>query len=255
MLFCLFVQKQGTMMKSELRSLALAATAALFQVPAAAAALKLQIVERPPYLMVNADGGFSGIAVEPTVEAFKRAGIEVELEQVPALRQLRRLQLNTEKVCSVGWYKTKEREKFAKFSNPVSQDSPWGAFVNIHYNVPGDSTVKGILSDTHTTVLLKSGYVYGDYLDEQMATMKAQRQETSADMPALFKMVATGRAQIAFAPVEEIQYYLDSRWLHTSDIKIVTFKEMPMGYKRYLMCSKLVDDEVISRFNAALPRI
>ena len=221
---------------------------------AAAAELVLQIVERPPYLMVDARGDARGIAVAPTIAAFRRAGISVAWEVVPALRQLNRLKLNAEKVCSVGWYKTREREQFAKFTNPVSQDSPWGAFANVHFQVPGDGSVKSILADPHTTVLLKSGYVYGDYLDEQMATMQARRQLTSADMPQLFKMVAVGRAQIAFAPVEEIQYYLDSKWLDSGDIQLIRFKEMPAGYRRYLMCSKRVDDELIDRFNKALAK-
>ncbi|MBV8502099.1 MAG: transporter substrate-binding domain-containing protein [Paucibacter sp.] len=232
-----------------------AAATACYSVCGAATVLKLQIVERPPYLIVKPIGEFGGITVDRSMAAIRLAGIPVELERVPALRQLQRLRLNAEPVCSVGWYKTKEREQFAKFSDPVTQDSPWAAFVNVHFEVPGDGSVKSILADPHTTVLMKSGYVYGDYLDAQMAVMRAQRQETSADMPALFKMVAAGRAQIAFAPIEEIQYYLASKWLNSTDIKIVTFKEMPEGYKRYLMCSKQVDDELISRFNSALGRL
>src|SRR5471032_1804070 len=90
---------------SALLSLALLPAAA-----SAAAALKLQIVQRPPYLIVEANGDVSGIAVQPTVAAFKKAGIAVEWQAVPALRQLQRLKDNREKVCSVGWYKTRERE-------------------------------------------------------------------------------------------------------------------------------------------------
>ena len=219
----------------------------------AAPVLKLQIVQRPPYLMVTRAGEVSGIAVAPTVAAFRSAGIPVEWEEVPALRQLLRLKLNEERVCSVGWYKTSEREKFAKFSNAVSQDSPWAGVANIKFEPPKDATVSAILANPGTTVLLKSGYVYGNFLDGQIAAMKARRESTSVDMPLLFKMVAYGRAQITFAPIEEIQYYLDTRQIDAADIRIITFSEMPMGYKRYLMCSKLVEDDLIGRFNAALP--
>ena len=226
---------------------------ALLPAPAGAASIvKLQIVQRPPYLMMDASGDVSGISVRPTVAAFRKAGIAVAWEAVPALRQLQRLKDNKEKICSVGWYKTKEREQFAKFSHPLSQDAPWAGLANIAFKPPPNVTVKGLLADSQVTVLLKSGYVYGDYLDQQIAGMKAQHKETTGDMPQLFKMIALGRAQIMFAPRDEIQYYLDNGSISKADTKVIEFSEMPAGYQRYLMCSRLVDDDILARFNAAL---
>jgi uncharacterized protein (TIGR02285 family) len=215
-------------------------------------ALKLQIVRRPPYLVIEANGDVSGTSVHPTIAAFKKAGITVEWEPVPALRQLQRLKDNKERVCSVGWYRTREREQFAKFSHAVSQDAPWVGFANTAFAVPKNATVQAILADTDVTVLLKKGYVYGDYLDQQLAAMKAQRKETTSDVPEVIKMIARGRAHITFAPADEIQYYLQHQLVSGADIKIIPFREMPTGYKRYLMCSMLVEDETIARFNAAL---
>ncbi len=214
--------------------------------------LKLQIVQRPPYLMMKPNGEVSGIAVEPTMAAIQKSGIAVEWEEVPALRQLQRLKLNKERVCSVGWYKTEEREKFAKFTHPVSQDSPWAGFANIAFNPPGGATVSAVLGDSEVVLLLKNGYVYGNYLDEKISVMRAKRMETSGDMPQLFKMIEIGRAHITFAPIEEIQYYLNKHLVSATSTKVITFSEMPMGYKRHLMCSKLVEDEVINKFNDAL---
>lgn len=231
---------------------ALLAMSLLPAAASAAAALKLQIVQRPPYLMVAANGDVSGIAVQPTVAAFKKAGIAVEWQAVPALRQLQRLKDNREKVCSVGWYKTREREQFAKFTHAVSQDSPWAGLANIAFKPPPNLTVKAMLADSQITVLLKNGYVYGDYLDIQIAGMKAQHMETTGDMLQVFKMIARGRAQITFAPVDEIRYYLDAGAISRADTKVIEFPEMPAGYKRYLMCSKQVDDQTIAQFNAAL---
>jgi polar amino acid transport system substrate-binding protein len=242
---------RGLAMKTPIRS----AIMVLLLMPAfatAASPLKLQIVKRAPYLMIAPNGDVSGISVAPTIAAFKKAGIPITWEEVPALRQLQRLQNNSERVCSVGWYKTEERAQFAKFSKAVSQDAPWAAFANVKFNPPRNVTVNAILADSKITVLLKNGYVYGDYLDKQFAAMKAQREETSGDMPQLFKMSAVGRAQIAFAPLDEIQYYLSTKWVNASDLNIITFNEMPEGYKRYLMCSKQVEDNVIARFNEAL---
>lgn len=231
------------------------ATLALTLLPALAwgeAPLKLMVVHRPPYLVVEPGGQFGGVTVAPAKAAFKKAGIDVQWEEVPALRQLQRLKDNKESVCSVGWYRTTEREAFAKFSTPLSQDSPWAAFSNAALLAPPNLTVKSLLADEHVTVLLKTGFVYGSYLDSQIAVMKAQRKETSGDMLQVLQMVAFGRAQVTFAPREELQYYLDRQLIGGNGSKIITFREIPDGYNRHLMCSKRVADALLDKFNAAL---
>lgn len=219
---------------------------------AMAAPLELQIVQRPPYLMVGPDQSMDGIAIRPTAAAFKKAGIDVIWREVPALRQLQRLKSNQERVCSVGWYKTAERQKFAKFTNPVSQDSPWAAFANGGFAPTAGANVRGLLASSSVSVLIKTGFVYGDFLDRELAAMKAQRIDTMADMPQVLLMIEAGRAQLTFAPIEEIQYYLSKHSSGADATSIITFDEMPAGYHRHLMCSKLVEDELIARFNAAL---
>ena len=241
-------------MKTRLRLLPLIVL--LLAGPAGAAApLELQIVHRPPYLIVQPDGQLGGIAAKPALAAFKDAGIAVTWREVPALRQLHRLKENQERICSVGWYKTWEREQFAKFTDPVSQDGPYVAFANDGLRMPAKPTVHAVLADARTTVLIKSGFVYGDFLDREIAQMKAQRKETRADMPQLLTMVELGRAQITFAPIEELDYYYANRTAATRGGRIVRFDEMPSGYKRHLMCSKRVEDAVIARFNAALAKL
>jgi uncharacterized protein (TIGR02285 family) len=238
------------MMKTPFLS-ALLPLACMSGAAAAAPPLELQIVHRPPYLVVQ-PGGMDGISVRPTAAAFRKAGIDVVWKEVPALRQLQRLKSNQERICSVGWYKTRERTQFAKFTHAVSQDSPWAAFANLQARPAGNLTVHSLLADSQLTVLMKAGFVYGDYLDREIAGMRAQRKETHADMPQVLKMIEVGRAQLTFAPIEEIQYYLKNYALQNGESRIITFNEMPDGYKRHLMCSKLVEDEVIARFNAAL---
>lgn len=214
--------------------------------------LELQIVQRPPYLEVYPDGTVGGITVAPTVAAFRKAGIQVYWKEVPAVRQVLRLKTNEERICSVGWYKTEERQQFAKFSQPITQDSPWAGFTGPQVQLPRDLTVRAVLADPAVTVLLKTGFVYGDYLDREITLMRAQRKETHADMPQVLRMIEVGRAQITFAPIEEILHYLGHYSNSDSESKIVMFRDMPPGYARHLMCSKRVEDELIARFNTAL---
>ncbi|WP_332851455.1 substrate-binding periplasmic protein [Duganella sp. S19_KUP01_CR8] len=223
--------------------------------PAMAAAsppLELQIVHFPPYMVVLPGGAMDGIAVRPALAAFKKAGIEVTLREVPALRQLQRLKSNQERVCSVGWYKNRERQQFAKYSDALSQDTPWAAFANLPATPVGDLSAHAILANEQLTVLLKAGFIYGDYLDRAMLGMRARVQHTHADMPQVLRMIEVGRAQLTFAPIEVIQHHLKNYSTGNGETQIITFAEMPAGYKRYLMCSKQVEDGLIARFNAAL---
>ncbi|MES2346935.1 MAG: hypothetical protein V4641_05120, partial [Pseudomonadota bacterium] len=90
--------------------------------------------------------------------------------------------------------------------------------------------------------------------DKKFSTMKAARMASAGDMPQLFNMIAAGRADVLFAPKEEAEYYLALGILRTEQLRVVTFKEMPQGYYRHLMCSQQVEDSEIARFNAALAR-
>jgi polar amino acid transport system substrate-binding protein len=214
--------------------------------------LKLQIVELPPYMIVTANNGVSGMVVDPVLAAFKKMEIPVEWQVVPAVRQLQQIKESKERLCSVGWYKTPEREKFAKFSKPILRDSAYVGMTNASYNPVNGASVDAILEDSRIEVLVKSGFAYGDFLDQKFATMKAKRQVSYGDMPQILKMIAARRADITFLPWNEVQYYIDIGLINKSQINIITFRDMPIGYNRYLMCSRNVEDALIERFNAAL---
>jgi uncharacterized protein (TIGR02285 family) len=228
---------------------------ALIVVPGLAcsqSALKMQIVELPPYMVVNSNGDISGLVVDRVAAAFKKAGISTDWQVVPAARQLQLLKQNKERLCSVGWYKTPEREKFAKFSRAILRDSAYVGIANKKYNPPNGVTIDAVLADSQTAVLIKSGFVYGDFLDAKFAAMQAKREISFGDMPQIFKMIAAGRAQITFAPLDEIQYYVNIGLIDKGAINILSFSEMPQGYNRYLMCSQNVEDDVLNKFDMAL---
>ena len=75
---------------------------------------------RPPFMIKHADGTITGISATPAVAAFDRAKIAYKLEEASPARQIKDLKDNEKQVCSIGWYKTAEREHFAKFTLPIS---------------------------------------------------------------------------------------------------------------------------------------
>jgi polar amino acid transport system substrate-binding protein len=214
--------------------------------------LKLQIVELPPYMIVNSPTSIGGLVVDPTFAALKKAGIDFEWEVIPAVRQLLRIKNNQERICSVGWYKTPTRELFAKFSRPIVADSGYAAFANNNYKPREGIPIDEVLNDSKITVLIKNGFVYGEYLDAKFIDMKARSEAVYVDMPLIFKMIEAGRGQITFAPLAEIRYYQELGVVDKDRFHVIAFKEIPTGFNRYLMCSLKVEDELINKFNAAL---
>ncbi|MFZ6726145.1 hypothetical protein ACO0K2_11690 [Undibacterium sp. MH2W] len=214
--------------------------------------LKLQIIELPPYIIVKSATEVGGTVVEPTLKALHSAGIDFEWEVIPANRQIAQIKNNQEKICSVGWYKTPERELFAKYSKPILIDSKFIAFANIDFNSVQGETLDDILSDPKTQVLIKSSLASGNFLDEKFKNMKATAVITSAEIASVFKMIQAGRAHITFVPADMLKYYQDVGIIQGKNYKVLTFDEMPAGRERYLMCSKLVDDQTIKKFNKAL---
>ncbi len=222
-------------------------------VSAIAQPLKLFVVQFPPFMLIDASGGFSGTALVPVALAMRRAGIPYEFVQAPFLQQLTEIKAGKNQVCAVGWYKTPEREKFALFSAPVSKDASRVGVAHAKFQVAPNATVNSVLANPNASVLMKKGFVYGAFWDDKFASMKSKRVLVTDDTSQLLLLLALGRADITFMPLEEIQYYLSTGLVKSDEINIVKFPDVPDGYARHLICSKAVDPKLIKAFDDALP--
>jgi|GEM_PF-2511826 len=221
----------------------------------AQSSIKLQVFELPPYMIIRKDGSFGGSVLETALAAFKKAKIPYTLEKIPASRQLARLKKNDEAICSIGWIKNSDREKFAKFSKIISQDPPWVIIANRNIAENQSSSFDDIFNKKKYSILVKQSLFYGDYLEGEMAEMKTGHQTTSGNILQLFKMISAGRANIMFSSKETFQYYIDQGEIVSSDFKVITPRRRLPGFKRYLMCSQMVSDDLIKSFNTVLPSV
>lgn len=220
---------------------------------AESAPLSLTYVERAPFMHRDADGVVRGSTATPSLQAFEKAGIAYTFKEASPARALTEVRQNKSRVCSIGWYKTQERESFAKFSKPVSQDTPMVGFANSNFRPPKGVTVDALLADTTTTVLVKNTIVYGPFLEQKFESMKATRVPSSAEYAQLVRLIQVGRSSLTFLPYEEVAYYINDAGLKAIDFNIIHFKEMPPGERRHIMCSMSVDDKTIARLNTFIP--
>lgn len=207
---------------------------------------------RPPYLVANPDGSATGLTATPVANALKAAGIPFSWQSNPTNRQLQTIRDGGSQYCAIGWFKNPEREKFAKFSKAIYRDKPTVAIARLGFIARDSDRLSDVLGRNNIKVLIKEKYSYGSYIDNLFTMLKTPLLLTTSENSSMVKMINAGRADFMFASEEEAKYFVEQAGYSLKDFQLFRFRDMPEGERRYLMCSKDVSDELISRFNKAV---
>ncbi len=214
-------------------------------------AIILYFYERPPYMVKHGEADASGLTADPAAAAFKNAGVAFQWQLSPAKRQLVKIENGHELACGIGWYKTAQREKFAKFTVPIYRGKPTVALARPDFN-PGGTTLAALVANPAVRVLMKGGLTYGQDVVRIMATAKADVQVVTGEQPALARMVNAARADFMFSPQEEASMLITLPEVRPRGLKVLTFSDVDAGNTRHIMCSKKVSDDTIARLNRAI---
>ncbi len=208
--------------------------------------------DRKPYYFTSPNG-VNGLCAEPATEVFTKAGIPFRWKRTPAKRQLEIIKQNDRMECAVGWFKNPEREKFAKYTLHIYQDKPTLALARAdNERVLSRLSLEQIFTDRGLNLLRKDGYSYGKFIDEKIVKYKPRDVMTTVDNLSMLKMTHSLRADYFFIAEEEAQNLItESPFVH-SDFKYVHFSDMPKGNKRYIICTRKVSDDIISKLNQAI---
>lgn len=213
--------------------------------------LRAHYHHRPPYYAETPEG-VTGLCATPVARALEAAGISFHWTKTPPKRQLHLLRQNPAQDCIVGWYKTSEREKFARYSTVIYQDKPGIAMVRSgDKRIPEVCTVAELLSLPDIIMLSRSGYSYGALVDSALARINPRRIASGVDSSELLSILYTRRADFIFIAPEEADYLLERTELPRHAFRHLTLTDMPPGNKRYVMFSQAVPTEIVDRFNAA----
>lgn len=219
----------------------------------AAPPITLFYYERKPFHYTGADGQVEGLIVGPTLQAFEKAGIPVVWKLMPATRIMATLQANIGEDCAPGWYKTPERESFARYSLPIYSDKPLVAIVRADYPVRQGMTAKEFFLRPQVKLLTKQTFVHGSYLDQIIAAMPpANVVRVTDDISSIVRMLHYGVGDVVTATQEEAEYYVTDAGYRMNEFRVVTFPDVPAIEKRYILCSRHVSDEVMDKLNAVI---
>jgi uncharacterized protein (TIGR02285 family) len=218
--------------------------------------IALEYNERPPYLTTR-DGELSGLTGSPAVTAFRASGIPFELRLSSAARQIADLQANEQRSCTIGWFRTAEREVFAKFTRPIYRDRPQVALTQTDNPHLGSRPIKieQLLSNPQPILLTKQGYSYGSKLDELIARLHPRNTSTFEENLQMIRVLDKGRADYMLIAPEEAGDAIAQSGVAPSHLRTVAIADAPLGEFRYILCSRNVDDKTIARLNAVLPPV
>ena len=208
--------------------------------------------ERVPYLQTT-EGGVVGLTADPANWAFQKVGLDFYWKKTSSKRQMKILQENKGCDCLVGWFKKPERTAFAKYSHAIYQDEPQIALARADNDkLRNDMTLDDLLSQPNLKLLVKDGYSYGDFLDEKIVRHHPLVLTTTGENTNMLKMIHKKYADYFFIAPEESYPLIRSLGLPIEDFKSLTFPDIPSGEKRYILCSRQIEDAIMNKLNNAI---
>jgi uncharacterized protein (TIGR02285 family) len=213
--------------------------------------------DKPPYSYVE-NGIQRGFLLERTQRILDYAGIKASFVDLPPKRIFREIENNTEAICSFGWYKIPEREKYAKFSPPIHQDRPHVVLASARAaaGISQHGSLKTLLADAELRLAVVDGVSYGPELDEMIGHFAGTLDRSLISPIQVARKLALDRADFMFIDQEDLEYLMSSHpGLRSAGLVRFDYPDLPPGLKRYILCSRQVSDRTMARIGRAVTRV
>jgi uncharacterized protein (TIGR02285 family) len=209
--------------------------------------------DRPPYSERQADGSVRGVIADLAAVALEAAGVDYRWAELPSARQLEVIKRNVSPTCGLGWFKTPDREAFAKFTAPIYRDLPTIVVARVDdARFAGAPALDSLFADKTLILLVKTGYSYGAAIDAKLAADTPNLRRDPSDNRTMLGMVSRKRVDYMIMAEEEAKDLLDEPDLGKAGLAVFRLGDAPAGELRYLMCSKSVPDDLVARINRAI---
>lgn len=204
--------------------------------------------ERPPYYYT--EKGPKGLLLGPTVNLMQKSILDLSTRSTSSKAILNVIKENNGAFCSVGWFKTKERESYGKFTKSIYTNKPIKLLTLKKHSSLFKKEME--LEEIFKQKSLKWGalqaFKYGDNVEilaknHNMKRVYGRRQDLLVNM-----MVYERFHYILIAP-EEIDYIIKGSGHDKNLFLTVNLSNIQKGNDRYIICSKKVSDQAINEFN------
>jgi polar amino acid transport system substrate-binding protein len=154
--------------------------------------------------------------------------------------------------CAIGWYKTAEREGFAKFTKPIYRDKPTVLVAHTAFAGKQGDKLADVMEGKGVKVLVKENFSYGPFIDGLLEKHKAVLTKSNGTATQMLQLVNAKMVDFMFASEEEAEYLVEQSGINAKTFQQLQMADIPNGDYRYIMCSKQVSDEVIGKLNKAI---
>ncbi len=212
--------------------------------------------KRPPYYDTVGDKA-TGLLIELTRKIFVDAGISPVFVEVPPQRILYYVKDPKRKVCSIGWFKTTEREKFAKFSRPIYQNKPLVILTTKTHQarIEEYTGLKDVFFDQSLIMAKIEAFSYGTTIDTWINNYAPRIHRISSDQSVLPHLLLINRASYMLVAPEEINTMLVKADTDPKAFVTISKPDIPQGNKRYIIYGKTIDDDIIQRIDRSIAEL
>ncbi len=204
------------------------------------------------------DGKPAGRLVDIARLMLDTAAIRYRLVNVPVVRAFEILK-KPGNACIIGALKTPEREAVYAYSDAIYRDQPFRIIVNRAKRavLPERPTIRQVL-ESGLRLGLSEGYVYGTWLDSRLADYpppSVYRINVGSNAERMHQMLVGDRFDYMFSVAEEAQEIVSRTAENREHLTTVEIADAPPGNRRYLLCSKDIDDALMRRIDAAIAKV
>jgi polar amino acid transport system substrate-binding protein len=215
--------------------------------------LHVYYLERPPYYWTEA-GRPRGFLMNLTSRVLDKAGISATFSPAPAARILEEIRRNNRPLCSIGWFRTSEREAFATFSLPIYRDHPLVLLTSRENAGTFEKyeTLQDVFADTSQVMAQVASFSYGEAIDGMLRDTLVRNLTVSSSQTVLPRLILSGRATYMLIAPEEVQTLVRAAGLDPEQFVSLKPGGVPAGNIRHLMFSRNVPQDVLRRVNQAI---
>jgi polar amino acid transport system substrate-binding protein len=213
-------------------------------------------LEFPPYYYTTTGGEPDGFLLRKADAILRLAGIRPVYQSMPAKR-IMQLMHAEEPVCSIGWFRTPQREGFARFSKPIYRNEPLHALYLARNGAAfeGKTTLAEIVADKTIVLGLLEGYSLGAEVDEIIASGRPGMRRINGDYAQMVRMLAMERFTCILVAPEEVESLIRKNRLPEDIFASMPLADVPSGNERHLMFSLAVPDDVVARVDQAIEAV
>lgn len=222
--------------------------------------LEFSVPSKPPFYHLEGKE-VNGFIVSIVKCLFQANAIKPEFNLLPLKRILRKLQSDPDH-CSIGWFRTKEREDFADFSKPIWQDRAALVLTQkekkklIQKKHPSFSS---LIADSNFKMLRPAGVSYGQNVDDLIGKNSKNISTITGSFRQIIKMLAFNRADYTLVHPPEWYYYSKSinkqeNLAAPHDVSIIAYKDLNKEIHRHIICNKKTQKNTIKRINILIDK-